>query len=64
MKTIDIKSKIICQFIGAKDANYFTKNGQAFYYSPTKKQVHLAEKLPCGDYWIVKTWNTSTIVII
>ena len=66
MKTIDLNNKVnvnmICQ-LGSRGANYTKKNGQEFYYSPSKKHIHLVEKLPNGDYYIYKSFLTSKAYI-
>ena len=62
-KTLDISKTLDIKGVADNKANYFKAGKQEFYYSPSKKKIHLAELLPCGDYWIAKTWLTRSIIV-
>ncbi len=59
-KKIDLSSKINARAI-VSDYQYEAREGQAFYYSPSKKKIHLAERLPNGDWYIYRTWRTKNV---
>lgn len=64
-KTFNLKNKIDTERIISLSDNYHytKKEGQNFYYSPSGKMISLAEKLPNGDWWIVKTWRTTSVLV-
>ena len=65
-KKIDLNKKIDCISINQlfENGNNYTKaKDQEFYYSPSGKIISLAEKLPNGDGWIVKTFRTKNVFI-
>ena len=64
MKTIDLKQKIECRAVGNFKDNFTKAANQDFYFSPSKKMIHLAEKLPNGDYWIVKSFRTDNVIVL
>lgn len=63
MKTIDLTKKLNIKGVADNKDNWFKKDNQNFYYSPSEKMISLAEQLPNKDWWILKTWKTSSILV-
>ncbi len=62
-KVVDTTKKIECDHIWDGKNAYVAQNGQAFYFSPSKKMIHLMETLPNDRAWIAKSWRTKNIII-
>lgn len=63
MKTIDLTKKLNIKGVADRNDNWFKKENQDFYYSPSGKIISLAEQLPNKDWWILKSWKTSSILV-
>jgi len=63
MKTLDLKKEVNIKGVADSKKNYFKQGKQQFFYSPSGLQLHLVEKLPCGDYHFYKSWRLSSILM-
>lgn len=61
-RTIDLSKKLDTDYIATATETFRKVDKQEFYKSPSGKMVHLAELLPNGDWWIIKSWRFATIV--
>ena len=61
MAIIDLSKKMDIRAVGDSKDNWEKAKGQEFYKSPSGKTISLAELLPNGDWWIIKTWRANNI---